>query len=161
MPPKFADDRLQPGSEKLVEQVGDKLVREIVGTFFGKPTSLKSVHPQDQAPPPSESAGMPAPLSSPPGIALIDQMCASASEEQRVSRILELSKIVSQLQAARDAETFRLENEIKRKEEEISRLEAALKKAEAAPDFDDLQNALIDRFGPDDKSGKKSEKKKP
>jgi hypothetical protein len=101
--------------------------------------------PRIDEPPPSA-------LKQPSGIALIDAMCLAADRRDRTAAILELSRTISALQAAHDARCFQLESEIKR-------LEDAVKKAESQPDFDDLQNALVDRFGPDDKGTKKAKKK--
>jgi hypothetical protein len=145
------DDRYIPGSERAYDQVNDRLWRDIVSDRTRR--GLPSVDPSSQAPPRSEPP-QPAPLSAPPGLAIIDRMVNTVTEEQRLEKILELSKRVSALQAMHDARVFQLENQIREMEE-------ALKKAQDQPDFDDLQNAIVERFGPDDKSGKKSEKKKP
>ena len=119
--PSFADDRLVPGSERAVEIVGDKLMREIVHDFAHGPASLPLVDPSAQAPPRNENAGAPAPLALPPGIGLIDAMCNAASERERLEKILELNRRLQSLQALQDAKIYALENQLKELEERLKK----------------------------------------
>jgi hypothetical protein len=133
--PSFADDRLVPGSERAVEIVDTKLMRQIVADLR-KPPTLPMVDPSAQAPPRNENAGAPAPLALPPGIGLIDAMCNAASERERLEKILELNRRLQSLQALQDAKIYALENQLKE-------LEERLKKTEGG-DFIDFVEAVVE-----------------
>src|SRR5262249_13777853 len=118
--PSFVDDRLVPGSERAVEIVGDRLMRDIVKDFRHGPARLPLVHPD--APRPAESAPQPA-LKPPPGVPLIDKMCLGADAQERLVKIEALSRAVATLQAGYD-------NKVKRLEEEIARLQGLIDEQE-------------------------------
>ena len=116
MSPQFVSDRLVPGSERAVENVDTKLMREIVRDLGHGPARLPSVHPDAQAP---RSETQPTPLSSPPGINLIDRMCDAADAQDRAARLETLAKTIANLRA----------EEIARLQAENVRLQAELDKA--------------------------------
>jgi hypothetical protein len=118
--PSFASDALVPGSERAVENVGDRLMQDIVRDLGHGPARLPSVHPDSQSPRPAVAGETP--LKPPSGVALIDQLCDAADAQDRLQKIETLSRIVA---AGQEAEIARLraENE---------RLQAELKKAESS-----------------------------
>src|SRR5262249_39303966 len=120
MSPQFVSDRLVPGSERAVENVDTKLMREIVRDLGHGPARLPSVHPDAQAP--RAVGSMETPLRQPAGIEHIDRMCAAADKQDRIAKIEVLSRTIANLQAGQDAEIARLK-------EENAHLQAELVKA--------------------------------
>src|SRR5262249_39785578 len=121
--PVFVSDLLLPGSERAVESVNTKLVRDIVRDLGHGPARLPTVDPSSQSPRPVEPTMTP--LRPPAGIDLIDKMCLAADAQDRLQKMEALSRTITNLQADRDAEIARLQAE-------IERLQAELKKAESS-----------------------------
>jgi hypothetical protein len=149
--PSFADDRLVPGSERAVEIVGDKLMREIVHDFAHGPASLPLVDPSAQAPPRNENAGAPAPLRSPSGLKYCDAIAESFAHKDRMAQIAEHNAMVSSVLSSPE-----LDPRIKELAAKIELLEKRLALQEGR-DLVDFVDAVVAH---DDAKTKKTESKK-
>ena len=149
--PLKPDDRLIPGSERAYDQVNTRLMRDIVKDFAHGPASLPSVHPTQQAPPPNENAGAPAPLRSPSGLRYCDAIAESFAHKDRMAQIAEHNEMVSSVLPSPE-----FDPRIKELAAKIELLEKRLALQEGR-DLVDFVDAVVAH---DDAKTKKTESKK-
>jgi predicted RecB family endonuclease len=128
MPLVYPDDRLQPGSEKLAEQVGDQAVKDIVKDLRLGPASFAPTPP-----PVARGNGWyePRPTTtwSPPGLKYMDAMVDRLDQQDRAARVAErlaeLSQRIDALEATHAAEVEALKAENARLRSEAGKVYAA------------------------------------